>query len=199
MAARQAPVPVPPGVQALMDALVEAPAVVQNGRLDILGGNALGRALYAPVFERAGDAPPNLARFLFLDERAGETFPEREDAADVAVALLQVAAARSPCSRAVTGLVGELATRSTEFRTRWAAHDIRAHRRGSKRFRHPAVGDLTLDFEALEIAGGDGLTLFGYTALPDTPAREALRLLASWAATEQRAPGAPGVSAAAER
>ncbi|MEH0580246.1 helix-turn-helix transcriptional regulator [Streptomyces sp. B21-108] len=177
---------VPQGVQALMDAMVTAPALVQNGHLDIVGANALGRALYAGVYERA-TGRPNLARFVFLNDRAEDVFPEREKVADVVVALLRVEATRSPYSKAVTGLIGELATRSTEFRTRWAAHDVQAHRRGTKQFRHPLVGDLTLAFEALEIAGTTGLTLIGYTAEPGSASHEALQLLASWTATGQEA------------
>lgn len=79
-------------------------------------------------------------------------FPAWEKAADDSVALLHVEAPRSPYSKAVTGLVGELATRSEEFRARWAAHDVKAHRRGAKLFHHPVVGDLTLRFEALSSA-----------------------------------------------
>ncbi|RDI55983.1 helix-turn-helix domain-containing protein [Nocardia mexicana] len=174
---------VPEGVQALMDAMVTAPAIVQNGHMDILAANALGRAIYADVFDRSSGVP-NLARFIFLDTRAGETFPAWEKAANDVVGLLRVEAARSPYSTAVTGLIGELATRSDEFRTRWAAHEVRAHRRGTKRFHHRLVGDMTLRFEALALAGDTGLTMFGYTAEPNSPSHEALQLLASWVATE---------------
>ncbi|AII08071.1 MULTISPECIES: helix-turn-helix domain-containing protein [Rhodococcus] len=182
----KARVEMPEPVQALVDAMITAPAVVQNGLLDIVGANALGRALYADVYDRV-DGAPNLARFIFLDRRADETFPDWTNAADDAVAMLRVEAARSPYSAAVTGLVGELATRSDEFRTRWAAHDIKAHRRGTKRFHHPVVGDLTLRFEALEVASAAGLTLYGFTASPGSSSEEALRLLSSWIATDSSA------------
>ncbi|QYB07207.1 helix-turn-helix transcriptional regulator [Rhodococcus sp. USK10] len=182
----RARVEMPEPVQALVDAMITAPAVVQNGHLDIVGANALGRALYADVYDRV-DGAPNVARFIFLDRRADETFPDWNNAADDAVAMLRVEAARSPYSTAVTGLVGELATRSDEFRTRWAAHDIKAHRRGTKRFHHPVVGDLTLRFEALEVASATGLTLYGFTAEPGSSAEEALRLLSSWIATDSAA------------
>jgi transcriptional regulator with XRE-family HTH domain len=188
--------PVPQGVQALIDAMVTAPAIVQNGHLDILAANPLGRALYAAVFEHQAE-PPNLARFIFLDDRADDVFPQWEKAADDAVALLRVEATRSPYSKAVTALVGELATRSDEFRTRWAAHDVRAHRSGTKRFRHPAVGDLILHFEALDITGAEGLTVIGYTAEPASPSHEALMLLASWAATEEDADTPSGATPSA--
>jgi transcriptional regulator with XRE-family HTH domain len=177
---------IPEGVQALMDAMVAAPAIVQNGHQDVLGANALGRALYADVFERARGRP-NLARFVFLDDRAHELFPEWEKVADVSAAMLHVEAARSPDSMAVTGLIGELATRSTEFRTRWAAHDVVAHVRGSKQFHHHVVGDLTLRWEALEIVSAPGITVIGYTAEPGSASHEALQLLASWSAPEQNA------------
>ncbi|MFP5021925.1 helix-turn-helix domain-containing protein [Pseudonocardia phyllosphaerae] len=168
---------VPDGVRALLDALVGAPAIVQNGRLDLLATNALAAALYAPALE---DPEPNLARFVFLDDRAEEIFPAWERAADDVVALLQVEAARNPDTAATTSLVGTLATRSEEFRVRWARHDVRAHRHGVKRFRHPLVGELSLRFEGLEPAGAPGLTMIGYTPEPASVSEEALRLLASW-------------------
>ncbi|MEU4154363.1 helix-turn-helix domain-containing protein [Streptomyces sp. NPDC026659] len=178
---------VPDTLQALIDTMVTAPAIVQNGHLDIVAANPLGRALYGAVYAHQPE-PPNLARFIFLDDAADDTFPHWEKAADDAVALLRVEATRTPYAKAVTNLVGELATRSAAFRTRWAAHDVRAHRSGTKDFRHPAVGDLTLRFEALDVASAGGLSLIGYTAEPGSPSHEALMLLASWSATEQAEP-----------
>jgi transcriptional regulator with XRE-family HTH domain len=111
---------IPAGVQALMDAMVSAPAVVHNGRLDIVDANALGRALFADVFDSPAGRP-NLARFIFLDARATDFYPEWETMADSAVAILRVEAGHSPYSKDLTDLIGELATRSDEFKTRWAA------------------------------------------------------------------------------
>lgn len=182
---RRAGVALPDGVQQLLDSMVGAPAVVLNGHLDVVAANALGRALYAPVFGRTGTTP-NLARSVFLDPSADATFPDWSAAADDVVALLRAEAARAPDSPAVVALIGELATRSEPFRTRWAAHNVKAHHHGAKRFRHPAVGDLTLTYNAFELPGADGLSLFGYTAVPHSPAEQALKLLASWVATEQQ-------------
>jgi transcriptional regulator with XRE-family HTH domain len=176
----------PDGVQALLDSMVTAPAVVLNGHLDIVAANALGRALYAPLFDRA-TATPNLARFIFFDAAADRVFPEWDIAADDAVSLLRAEAARSPDSPAVTGLVGELATRSEQFRTRWAAHNVEAHRHGVKRFRHSDVGELSLTYNVFDITGVGGLSLIGYTAEPHSRSDEALRLLASWTASEDHA------------
>ena len=175
---------IPAGVQALMDAMVSAPAVVHNGRLDIVGANAMGRALFADVFDRQ-PGQPNLARFVFLDARATDFYREWEMIADAAVAILRLEAGHSPYSKDLTDLIGELATRSDEFKTRWAAHHVQAHRRGIKQLHHPVVGALTLRYEALEIPDSGGLTLFGYTAEPGSTSEDALRLLGSWAATAE--------------
>jgi transcriptional regulator with XRE-family HTH domain len=174
----------PEGVQALLDSMVTAPAIVINGHLDLLAENALGRALYAPAFARAG-ATPNLARFMFLDAAAAQFFPEWAREADDVVALLRTEAARSHDSPVVTQLVGELAARSEQFRGSWAAHNVKAHRHGVKRFRHPDVGELSLTYNVFDITGGGGLSLIGYTAEPHSRSDEALRLLASWTATDR--------------
>ncbi|PZG22556.1 transcriptional regulator [Micromonospora craterilacus] len=171
-----------PGVQSLLDAMTEAPAFVRNGRLDVLAVNRLGQALYAPAFDAPG-RPVNLARFCFLDPRADDFYPDWDDAANTTVALLRTEAGRDPYDRALTDLVGELATRSDDFRNRWAAHNVRLHYTGFKHFHHPVVGRLDLAFEAMPMPADPGLTLTAYSAEPGTPAWDSLRLLASLAAT----------------
>jgi transcriptional regulator with XRE-family HTH domain len=185
-AARRVGRSMPEGVQALLDSMVSAPAVVIDGHLDIVAANALGRALYAPVFAGA-NGTPNLARFIFFDPAAEQFFPEWASQADDAVSLLRAEAARSPDSPAVTRLVRELATRSDGFRTRWAAHNVKAHRHGVKRFQLPEVGELCLTYNVFDITGVGGLSLIGYTAEPHSRSDEALRLLAGWTATDHQA------------
>jgi transcriptional regulator with XRE-family HTH domain len=73
--------------------------------------------------------------------------------------------------------------RSQPFRERWAAHNVRLHRTGLKRFRHPVVGELSLGYESMELDGGKGQKLTAYTAEPGSSAHDALKLLASWSAT----------------
>jgi hypothetical protein len=102
------------------------------------------------------------------------------------VATLRGVAGRDPHDRALSDLVGLLATRSEEFRVRWASHDVRFHRSGSKRFHHPLVGDLTLAYEALELPADSGLTLVTYSAEPGSPSAEAIRELARWSSARDR-------------
>ncbi|HEY7009375.1 MAG TPA: helix-turn-helix transcriptional regulator, partial [Jatrophihabitantaceae bacterium] len=179
---RPGPGRVRPGVQRVLDAMTEAPAWVRNGRADMLATNRLGRALYAPVFEDPVQ-PANTARFAFLSPRAKQFYRDWERTATEMVAVLRAAAGRDPYDKALTGLVGELSTRSEEFRIRWAAHDVLFHRTGRKNVHHPVVGDLDLTYEAFELPSEPGLTMLVYTAEPDTATAQALGFLASWAAT----------------
>ncbi|MCV7427506.1 helix-turn-helix transcriptional regulator [Mycobacterium montefiorense] len=181
--ARPAGQTMPDGVQALLDSMVTAPAIVINGSLDLVAANALGHALYAPVFSGA-KATPNLARFMFFDAVADQFFPDWAREADDVVALLRAEAARSPDSPQVTSLIAELKTRSAKFRTSWAAHNVKAHRHGVKRFRHSDVGELSLTYNVFDITGVGGLSLIGHTAQPHSRSDEALTLLASWTATD---------------
>lgn len=163
----------------MLDA-IEAPALVRNGRTDLLAANRLGRALFADVFE--GDAgAPNLARFSFLDtERSQRFYTDWEGAADTSVAILRTEAGRDPHDRGLQDLIGELSTRSEEFRARWAARNVRIHGSGGKLVRHPVVGELDLVYEGLELTAEPGLSLMVYTAEPASRSDERLRLLASW-------------------
>jgi len=171
-----------PSVQRLLDAMTGAPAFVRNGRLDLLGANVLGRALYSEHLD-SREGPPNTARFVFLDPRAETFYPEWAQVARDVVAVLRAEAGRDPYDRGLSDLVGELSTRSELFRKLWAAHDVRNHDTGRKRIRHPVVGELDLTYESFEPAADPGLLLFAYTAEPGSRSEEALRLLASWAAT----------------
>ncbi|WP_405799415.1 helix-turn-helix transcriptional regulator [Streptomyces sp. NBC_01506] len=174
-----------PSVQRILDSMSTTPAYVRNRRLDILATNQLGRALLGPIL--AGPrVPPNVARFMFLDPPATDFYVDWERMAAGTVAILRAEAGRDPHDRALTDLVGELSTRSDLFRTRWATHNVHLHRGGVKRLHHPVVGELTLSYEALELPADTGLTMMAYSPEPATPARDALNLLASWAATNDQ-------------
>ena len=118
---------------------------------------------------RLPSRPINVARFLFLSPKAPEFFVDWDTIAHDAVAILRSAAGRDPYDKRLTDLIGELSTRSDDFRVRWAAHNVKFHRTGTKRFHHPVVGELTLNFEALELAADPGQRLNVYTAEPGSP------------------------------
>ena len=170
-------------LQWALDAVTAGPAFVRNGRMDLLAVNPLARAFYKDCYDMPGQAP-NIARFTFLDQRAHEFYPDWEAFAEVTVSILRTEAGRDPHNKELHDLIGELSTRSDEFRTRWGAHNVRHHGTGFKTFNHPVVGEMTLAFEGLEMAAEPGLTLTIYAAEPGSPSSERLQLLASWAASE---------------
>jgi transcriptional regulator with XRE-family HTH domain len=171
-----------PAVQRILDGLTGAPAHIRNDRMDILGGNRFGLALMSPVLD-SPYGPSNTARFMFLDPSSVDFYVDWEKTADDSVAILRSAAGRNPYDKALQDLIGELSTRSEDFRKRWAAHDVRFHRTGYKRLRHPVVGDLELNFESFELPADDGLTMVVYDAEPESRTAESLALLASWSSS----------------
>jgi len=182
-----------PAVQQILDGIT-LPAVARAVYGDYVAANPLGRALYTPIFE-SPEQPANSARFTFLDPVAREFYLDWPQAASDLVAHLRSEAGRNQFDRRLSDLIGELSTRSDEFRTLWAAHNVRFHRSGIKRVHHPIVGELELHFETLDLAADSGLAINVYTAEPGSRTEEGLRLLASWSAT----PAAPEAEAASLR
>jgi transcriptional regulator with XRE-family HTH domain len=168
-----------PVIQRILDSLVGVPAFVESARLDVLASNRLGEAFHAPQFADPV-RPINGARFVFLNPRAKEFFLDWDTIANDVVGILRTEAGRDPYDKRLTDLIGELSTRSEEFRVRWAAHHVKLHRTGVKRFHHPVVGELTLDFERLDLPGDPDQKILFYSAEPGSPSRERLDLLASW-------------------
>lgn len=175
-----------PEVRRILDALTGAPAYLRNGRRDILAANQLGQALYVDLFLDPAH-PLNLGRYVFCDPRSRTFFPDWPTVAQDMVAALRIEAGKNPYDRSVSDLVGELSTRSDEFASLWAAQQVRFHRSGRKSLRHPVVGDLVLSFEALELPADPGLSMVVYSAEPGSAAEDGLRLLMSWAATQDSA------------
>jgi len=127
--------------------------------------------------------PPNSARFTFLNPKARDFFVDWDRAATDVVAVLRSTVGRNPYDKALSDLIGELSTRSEEFRTRWAAHNVRRHTSGTKRMHHHVVAEIELNYQSFEMPDAPGLRFNVFTAEPDTPNQQALRFLASWADT----------------
>lgn len=179
-------------LQQVLDAVTAAPAIICNGHHDILAMNTLARALYAPVLDADPRRPVNTTRFTYLyPEVARAYFVDYDRVAQDAAAMLHLEAGRNPHDEGLIRLVGELSTSSEVFRRRWASQDVRFHRTGHKRLRHPVVGRLDLDFESLTLPAEPGLVLNVYTAAPGTPSADGLSLLASWAVSREASSEVP--------
>jgi transcriptional regulator with XRE-family HTH domain len=172
-----------PSLQQTIDAMSTVPVFVQNGRLDAVAANRLGRALFSEMFTE-GHHPVNAARFVFLDPRAQAFYRDWKANTGQIVALLRAEAGRSPYDKALSNLVGELSTQSELFRKLWAAHDVRVHTTGSKSIHHPVVGDLDLTYEAMDLTP-HGLQMLVFSAEPGSASHDGLQLLSSWATTSE--------------
>lgn len=166
-----------PGIYRVLESM-NGPAYVRNHRMDVLAANPLAVALYDGILS-PDRLPLNLARLLFLDDRAVSLFLDWDVVADDAAAALRIQAGHNPHDKGLTDLVGELVTKSEDFRMRWARHNVKHHRTATKGIHNSLVGDIELTGEALELAG-DGLVIVTYVAEPDSAAAQALDFLATW-------------------
>lgn len=172
-----------PSLQWILDGITAGPAFVRNGRMDVLATNLLGRAFYADLFDMPGQ-PPNIARFTFLDERAHQFYPDWDAFAEITVAILRTEAGRDPHNKELHDLIGELSTRSEEFRRLWGSHNVRHHGAGFKTFHHRVVGEMTVAYEGMNLEAEPGLCVTVYVAEPGSAAADRMQVLASWAASE---------------
>ncbi|MFD0275742.1 helix-turn-helix domain-containing protein [Kitasatospora sp. NPDC127111] len=175
-----------PAVRQLIAAMTDVPAVVVGRRNEVLAWNPLGHALLAGHLDPAGpDRPadrPNLSRLLFLDPRTRALYPRWEAEARAQVAFLRLAAGRHQGDRQLAELIGELSMGSAEFAALWSRHPVHDCLYGTKELRHPVVGGLTLDFEALPLPEASGHRMLLFSAAPGSPSEAGLRLLAASAA-----------------
>ncbi|MFE6280918.1 helix-turn-helix transcriptional regulator [Streptomyces sp. NPDC057877] len=164
----------------LLHRLPQAAAIVVSATHEVLAWNDLAAALMED-FSALPRRDRNLIRRAFLNPYNPQGQPlygvsDAEEFARTAALDLRAAAARYPDDPEVTELVAELLAGSPEFAELWAAHDVVATPTLCKTFRHPLVGPVPVNCDVLDIADRDQRVVI-YTAVPGSPAEEALRLL----------------------
>ncbi|MFE5332055.1 helix-turn-helix transcriptional regulator [Embleya sp. NPDC056575] len=162
-----------PALQVITDALSPLPAWISNYRMDFLAGNREARAIYAPLLTNPEDKG-NRARFIFLNPAARAFECRWEGVADETVGALRWYATRHPDDRELSKLILDLNVRSTEFRSRWDDHNISHHRSGDVHVNPPAIGDLKLPYERLDVTHDPGLSLFIHVVKADSPLAQKL-------------------------
>lgn len=182
---KQRPAPerqrVRPALLDMLAAIDGVPAYVWGRRTDVLAWNDTASALFGDWAARA-PRDRNWARIVFLDPEARRLFADwKSKAADV-VGQLRLDAGQHADDPLLAELVGELSLKSEDFRTMWAAHDVKRKTHGTMRIAHPLVGELTVRYETLTLPGDQDQSLETYHAEPGSASEEALRLLASWGA-----------------
>lgn len=178
---REKPEVAEPGAERLLHAMGDVPAVLLGRFNDLLAWNRAGHLLLASHLD--GDAPadpatrPNQIRMLFLDPHTRDLYMDWEDEAALAVASMRFVAAEYADDRRLAELVGELSMKSPEFASLWSGHTVKLCTNGTKRFHHPEVGELELNYEALHLPEGNGQRILTHTAEPGSSSFATLRLL----------------------
>ncbi|MFR0357645.1 helix-turn-helix domain-containing protein [Streptomyces sediminimaris] len=180
---RRGPQRVRPSMYRLLDQLGRSPAMVLGRYNDILAWNAAATALYLD-FAQLSPAERNYTRLLFLDPGMRSLHVEWEAAARLSAAALRLETAGNPDDARLATLVGELSLRSPEFRQWWAGRIVSSASYGTKHFRHPLAGPLTLECDTWAGPDDPDKRLMVLTAEPDSPSDEALRILTSWSAED---------------
>ena len=176
---RRAPQKVKPYLQRLLDR-IDAPAIVMTPTHDILAWNPLAAALMVD-FGEIPERERNFVRLLFTDPRLRSLYPEWEELARAVVSYMRMEAARKPDDPRLAELVGDLSIRDAQFRQWWAGTHVAVKRRGTRRYDHPVVGEITLDWDALTSDAEPDQQLVVFTAEPGSRSEQALRELATWA------------------
>lgn len=168
-----------PSILALLERLPQTAGFVTSAAFEVLAWNDLAAALMED-FSRLAPEDRNLARRAFLGpRRAGAALYGISDVAEFrrqAVMKLHATLARYPTDPAVTGLVEELRNASPDFARLWERHDVQPSPMLTKTFRHPAVGEITVDCDALALTDRDQHLVL-YSAPPGSPAADGLALL----------------------
>ncbi|MYW62516.1 helix-turn-helix domain-containing protein [Streptomyces sp. SID8379] len=172
-----------PAMRRLLAQLTETPALVLGRRLDILAWNRSAVALYTD-FAAIPAARRNYLRLVFTHPAIRGLHREWEHDARDAVAAVRMEAGADPDDPELARLVGDLTLQDADFSTWWAEHRVNSATYGTKHYRHPLVGDLTLDCDTWSGSDDSGQRLMVLTAETGSASHDALRILSSWTADQ---------------
>ncbi|GAA4575417.1 helix-turn-helix domain-containing protein [Planotetraspora kaengkrachanensis] len=174
-----------PALMDLLTAMEGVPAYVWGRRTDVLAWNRTASALFGDWAARAPQER-NWARITFLDPAARRFFVDWESKAYDVVGHLRLDAGLHTEDPLLAALIGELSMKSENFRTLWAAHDVKKKTHGSMRVMHPLAGEMALRYETFTLPDDQEQSLAIYHAEPGSASEDALRLLASWGTDASR-------------
>ncbi|MBO2450284.1 helix-turn-helix domain-containing protein [Actinomadura barringtoniae] len=175
-----------PGMQRLLDMAEGIPAYIVGRRCDVIAWNRMAAAVFTD-FGALAPLDRGWGRLLFLNEDMRALFDDWTIKGKETVAFLRFRAGQFPDDPELAALVGELSVKSEDFRRWWADHNVQDKTFGSKKFHHPLVGEMTLEYETLRATDNSDQVLVTYTAAAGSPSETALRLLGSWGASTQDA------------
>ncbi len=144
----EAPPEAPIALVRLIDALDPAPAYVLGPRWEFLAWNAAQARLYPRIVELEG-LQRNLLWVLFADPATRELIVDWDIHARQALAEFRAGTTSLRGDPDFGALVDELQSTSPEFSEWWPEHDVSGFETRIRRFRHPAAGLLTFEYQQL--------------------------------------------------
>ena len=168
----------PPQLRRMLDDLAASPGVVIGRRMDILAWNPVAAALFTD-FAKVPEDKRNCARILFTDPSKRTLYADWRAVARDCVSHLRTTAARYPDDPRLTSLVGELSVEDRDFGQWWGSRLVPSRGVDTKKFQHPVVGELVLDWDSFTCSSAPDQELVVWTAEPGTPSYDGLRTLAS--------------------
>lgn len=163
----------PNALARLLDALMPAPAYVLGPHWEFVGWNAAQERLYPRI---AMLEPPrrNLMWVLFADETTRDLIIDWDIHARQALAEFRSATATVRHDPVMRELIELLNNESDAFAEWWPEHDVSGFETRLRRFRHPAAGELTFQYQQLTPAEWPNLRVVAQLSIPGDDSAERL-------------------------
>lgn len=167
---------VSPRLQRLIDTLEASPALIKTATWDVVAWNSAAQVVMTD-YSTLPHGQRNILRFMFLSPTIRAKQHDWENLARFVVGAFRADAARAGAVSEVAQLVDELCGASPEFATLWRENDVLAHGDGTKRLKHPDLGDIELEYSAFAVDGRPDLSLTVYNPV-DSKVADRIRDLA---------------------
>ncbi|TPL86160.1 helix-turn-helix domain-containing protein [Mesorhizobium sp. B2-3-12] len=167
---------VSPRLQRLIDTLEASPALIKTATWDVVAWNSAAQVVMTD-YSTLPHGQRNILRFMFLSPTIRAKQHDWENLARFVVGAFRADAARAGAVSEVAQLVDELCGASAEFAALWRENDVLAHGDGTKRLKHPVLGDIELEYSAFAVDGRPDLSLTVYNPV-DSAVADRIRDLA---------------------
>ncbi|RUX26143.1 XRE family transcriptional regulator [Mesorhizobium sp. M7A.F.Ca.US.011.01.1.1] len=167
---------VSPRLQRLIDTLDASPAIVRTATWDVVAWNRAARVVLTD-YSALPEGERNILRFMFLRPVIRAKQHDWKNLARFVVASFRADAARAGAVSEVRELVDELCSASPEFDALWRENDVLSHGDGTKRLKHPELGDIELEYSGFAVDGRPDLSLTVYNPV-DSAVADRIRALA---------------------
>lgn len=164
-----------PRLQRLLDTLEVSPALVRTAAWDIIAWNRAATVVMTD-YDRLAPGERNVLRLLFGNSAVREHQHDWEAMARFVVGAFRADAARAGATSEIAGLVEELCATSPEFKALWQENEVTSNGEGTKRLKHPVLGDIELEYSGFAVDGRPDLNLVIYNPV-DPAVADHIRLL----------------------